>query len=601
MRRLLSIAFFLTLAAAPPSQAMNPGTPDVPETSAAPETPTASATPSAPKTPTAPETHAAPAGEIIRCRLSSSEIYPGTERDYWIYVPATYRSDKPACLYLDMDCIHYDAPAVFDRMIADGELPVIIGVFMASGAVNDEQGNPVRFNRSNEFDRIDERFADFVERELLPDAERRTTADGRAVRLSKDPNDRLITGGSSGAICAFTAAWQRPDLFSRVFSVVGTYVSMRGGHEYPYLIRKTEPKPLRIFIQDNVHDVWNPLFGHWFEANRLMLSALDFAGYAPNHSWGDTGHDDIGAARIFPEAMRWLWKDWPARVTVGTSQNDMLAAILEPGAEWREIPLSFTPAGQLMSDAAGRLFVSDDRGCVRSVTAEGQTEPFLELPRGEKAAAASTKGIYTTDRKGRIRLYAGSGVSETIARLPGVRTLIPAGPGGELIASTDKEHGSRIVRIGADGTLRTIGGCPEGGERLALFPNHKMLLSSRMYSDWIDNYVVRRGGSLDCRQEWYRLHNIYADHLRPHGNMQCDRQGNLYAATPTGIQVCDHNGRVRAILQPAAGGVASLCFAGADHRTLCVLADGKLLIRRMKAAGATPDMAAAEVAAQGAG
>ena len=467
--------------------------------------------------------------------------------------------------------------------------------------MNDEQGNPVRFNRSNEFDRIDERFADFVDRELLPDAERRTTADGRAVRLSKDPNDRLITGGSSGAICAFTAAWQRPDLFSRVFSVVGTYVSMRGGHEYPYLIRKTEPKPLRIFIQDNVHDVWNPLFGHWFEANRLMLSALDFAGYAPNHSWGDTGHDDIGAARIFPEAMRWLWKDWPARVTVGTSQNDMLAAILEPGAEWREIPLSFTPAGQLMSDAAGRLFVSDDRGCVRSVTAEGQTEPFLELPRGEKAAAASTKGIYTTDRKGRIRLYAGSGASETIARLPGVRALIPAGPGGELIASTDKEHGSRIVRIGADGTLRTIGGCPEGGERLALFPNHKMLLSSRMYSDWIDNYVVRRGGSLDCRQEWYRLHNIYADHLRPHGNMQCDRQGNLYAATPTGIQVCDHNGRVRAILQPAAGGVASLCFAGADHRTLCVLADGKLLIRRMKAAGATPDMAAAEVAAQGAG
>ena len=159
---------------------MNPGTPDVPETSAAPEPPTASATPSAPKTPTAPETHAAPAGEIIRCRLSSSEIYPGTERDYWIYVPATYRGDKPACLYLDMDCIHYDAPAVFDRMIADGELPVIIGVFMASGAVNDEQGNPVRFNRSNEFDRIDERFADFVERELLPDAERRTTADGRS-------------------------------------------------------------------------------------------------------------------------------------------------------------------------------------------------------------------------------------------------------------------------------------------------------------------------------------------------------------------------------------------------------------------------------------
>lgn len=576
MRRIALITLFSAFAAISPSQAADPATSNVSETSAV------------------------PAGEIIQCRLSGSAIYPGTERDYWIYVPAAYRGDRPACLYLDMDCIHYDAPAVFDRMIADGELPVIIGVFMASGAVNDEQGHPVRFNRSNEFDRIDERFADFVERELLPDVERRTTADGRAIRLSKDPNDRLITGGSSGAICAFTAAWQRPDLFSRVFSVVGTYVSMRGGHEYPYLIRKTEPKPLRIYIQDNVHDVWNPLFGHWFEANQLMLSALDFAGYAPNHSWGDTGHDDIGATRIFPEAMRWLWKDWPARVAAGRSQNDMLEAILEPGAGWREIPLPFTPAGELLSDAAGRLFVTDDRGRIRSISEEGATETFLELSPGEKALAASIKGIYTTNRKGRIRLHAG-GKSETITRLPGVRALLPAGPDGELIASTDREHGSRIVRISADGALRTIGDAPEGGERLALFPNHEMLLSSRSHSDWIDNYVVRRDGSLDCRQEWYRLHNIYADHLRPRGNMQCDRQGNLYVATPTGIQVCDHNGRVRAILQPGTGGVTSLSFAGTDHRTLCTLVSGKLFMRRMKAAGATPDMAAAEVATQGAG
>ena len=175
MRRIALITLFSAFAAISPSQAAGPATSNVSETSAV------------------------PAGEIIQCRLSGSAIYPGTERDYWIYVPAAYRGDRPACLYLDMDCIHYDAPAVFDRMIADGELPVIIGVFMASGAVNDEQGHPVRFNRSNEFDRIDERFADFVERELLPDVERHTTADGRAIRLSKDPNDRLITGGSSGA------------------------------------------------------------------------------------------------------------------------------------------------------------------------------------------------------------------------------------------------------------------------------------------------------------------------------------------------------------------------------------------------------------------
>ena len=273
------------------------------------------------------------AGEIIHRQYSGSVIYPGTVRDYWIYVPAMYNPGKPACLYVDMDGIQFNAPTVFDNLIASGEMPLTIGVFVGSGRVANDKNETLRFNRSNEFDKTDDTFVRFLLEELLPDAEKQQTTDGRTIRFSKDANDRAIAGASSGAICAFTAAWQRPDQFSRVFSAIGTYVAMRGGNEYPVLIRKTEPKPLRIYLEDGINDAWNPLFGSWFEANQQMESALNFAGYEVAHTWGRGGHDGKEAEQIFPDVMRWLWKGWPAKVQKGTSLNDMLTAILPEGSK----------------------------------------------------------------------------------------------------------------------------------------------------------------------------------------------------------------------------------------------------------------------------
>jgi enterochelin esterase-like enzyme len=224
-------------------------------------------------------------GEVIKRSFTQSAIYPGTTRDYWVYIPRDYTPDKPACLYVGMDGIPYNAPAVLDSLIAAKEVPVMIGVFVSSGTVFDTNGDVIRFNRSNEFDKTDDTFARFILEELLPDVEKQRASDGRPVRLSKNPDDRMLSGNSSGAICAFTLAWQRPDMFRRVFSAIGTYVPMRGGNEYPALIRKTEPKPLRIFLQDGTEDTWNPLFGSWYEANVLMESALRFAGYDIAHEW----------------------------------------------------------------------------------------------------------------------------------------------------------------------------------------------------------------------------------------------------------------------------------------------------------------------------
>jgi hypothetical protein len=153
---------------------------------------------------------------------------------------------------------------------------------------------------------------------------------GGLIKLSHDGNDRAIGGESSGAIAAFTAAWERPDSFTRVFSSIGTYVDLRGGMRYPSLIRKYEPKPIRIFMQDGSSDL-NIYGGDWWMVNQTMERAFQFAGYEVQHVWGDGGHTGKQATAVFPDAMRWLWKDWPKPVTAGPSQNATAGQHIDPG------------------------------------------------------------------------------------------------------------------------------------------------------------------------------------------------------------------------------------------------------------------------------
>ena len=205
-----------------------------------------------------------------------------------------------------------------------------------------------RFNRSYEYDGLGDGYARFLLDELLPEVEKKTTADGRPIRLSHDGNDRAIGGSSSGAIAAFTAAWERPDAFRRVFSAIGTYVGLRGGNVYPTLIRKYEPKPIRVFLQDGSADL-NIYGGDWWMANQEMERALTFAGYEVNHVWGDGGHNGKHATAVFPDAMRWLWKDWPAPVKAGAG-SPQLKEILIPGEDWKLVGEGYTvhrgPGGQ---------------------------------------------------------------------------------------------------------------------------------------------------------------------------------------------------------------------------------------------------------------
>ena len=271
---------------------------------------------------------------ILEGTLEQSSVFPGTEHRYWVYVPEGYQSGQEACLFVGLDGILCGAPEVFDELISSGKMPMTIGVFIDPGKIKDGKGEVVRYNRSNEFDMTDSRFASFLEQELLPTAEGRVLNDGRKLKFSMRASDRAIFGLSSGGIAAFNAAFCRPDMFARVFSGVGTFVAFRGGNDLQALVRKTEPLPLRIFLQDGTFDAWNALFGSWYEANRLLESALQFAGYELKCDWGESGHNGNRATQIFRDVMVWLWEGWPQAPQRGVTQNDLLQPMLKDSSDW---------------------------------------------------------------------------------------------------------------------------------------------------------------------------------------------------------------------------------------------------------------------------
>lgn len=528
------------------------------------------------------------AGEVLKRSFNTSEIYPMTSRDYWIYIPAAYDASKPACLFVCLDGITYNAPTVFDNLIATGQMPVTIGVFVSPGVVRDADGGVIRYNRSNEFDRTDGTFARFLIEELLPEVERQTASDGRSIRLSTDPNDCAIAGSSSGGICAFSAAWARPDRFARVFSAVGTYVSMRGGNEYQAVIRKTEPKRLRIFLQDGLYDVWNGIFGDWYEANILVESALNFSGYEVAHAWGRGGHSNAHADRIFPDVMRWLWKGWPRSIQVGRSQNDMLATILPEEGGWSRIE-GANVADKLFAYGDKVVFADGDKVC----DMEGNT--LLRLKANERLIGADAEGLYLSNVKNDIiRVVAGRRV-----KIASAQSKVE-----QLIVTDNLNHyftcENSLVKVDPKGVVTVVNDGLKCGSALAIYPNHRLLICNEPNTRWLLSYVLDEQGQPMAGQRFYWLHNTTGDDSQQVGQMTFDANGNLYVATSMGVQVCDQNGRVRAILPlPDSAPIRSLAFVGT--KLYVVNERGEIYVRELKVSGAQPWQTATSPKSQGQG
>ena len=253
-----------------------------------------------------------PRGEIRTGKFTDSKIFPGTTRDYFVYVPQQYDPAKPACLMVFFDgAVFFKADGqfriatVFDNLITRKEIPVTIAVGVNPGTIAaTAPGAKDRSNRSFEYDSLGDANARFLLEELLPAA----TA---GLNLTTDPAGRATVGNSSGGIAAFTVAWERPDSFRKVISHIGSFTNIRGGYVYPGLIRKSKsaPKPLRVFLQDGANDLDN-LHGNWPLANQDMAAALKFASYDHTFIFGSEGHNSKHGGAIFPDTLRWLWRDW---------------------------------------------------------------------------------------------------------------------------------------------------------------------------------------------------------------------------------------------------------------------------------------------------
>jgi enterochelin esterase family protein len=265
-----------------------------------------------------------PKGRVLGPLTLTSQVFTNT-RNYWVYVPAQYDPAKPASLMIFQDGQafvstngDYRIPFVFDNLIYRREIPVTIGVFINPGHTPSQPessstnwGDSIN-NRVTEYNELNDHYANLIINELMPVL-------GKAWNISKNPDDRAIAGASSGAICAFTVAWQRPDQFHKVISTIGSFTNIRGGHAYPDLIRQSERKPIRIFLQDGVNDLrgrgrnGGPYKADrdWHAQNIKMVEALTEKGYDANYSWGIGTHSNKQGGAIMPEMLRWLWRDYP--------------------------------------------------------------------------------------------------------------------------------------------------------------------------------------------------------------------------------------------------------------------------------------------------
>jgi gluconolactonase len=559
----------------------------------------------------------------------TSKIFPGTVRDYWVYVPAQYTPDKTACVMVFQDgegFVKEDGrarvPIVFDNLIAKHEMPVTIGIFINPGVLKANSPNQQdRFNRSFEYDGLGDRYARFLLEEILPEV-------AKQYNLSTDPDGRAISGLSSGGICAFTAAWNRPDAFHRVLSFIGSFTDLRGGDIYPSLIRKTEPKPLRVFLQDGSNDL-NIYAGSWWIENQAVASALEWAGYDVKFVTGDKNHDMIQGGATLPDALRWLWRDYPKPITKPEPNHsgDKRAAILDAASDWELVPLESpapplsptsekrrklapaifdhginwvagtwesrrsSPSG-LAVDAGGNIFFDDFlRKRIVKIGIDGKTSIFFDYSSAIRQASQGmmfgADGRLYACEGDRIDAHGMDGFDSTVATKVHCQDLAVARDGG--IYFTDST-GHAIWFVDHSGRKREVlfeGIHHPNGIRLS--PDQSLLFVSDPDGRWVWSFQIQADGSLSNMEPFYHLESRDDSSSTGASGMAVDTLGYLYVATRLGIQVCDQPGRVVAIINPPdPGPILGVAFGGSDLQELYVDVRDKIYRRHLLRKGVLP-------------
>jgi gluconolactonase len=531
-----------------------------------------------------------PKGEVLKFTLTDSKIFPGQMHEYWVYIPAQYDGKKPACVYVNQDGIQNKAPVVFDNLINSKEMPVTIGVFVMPGRIPavDPDKALDRYNRSLEYDGLGDAYARFILQELLPDVEKQKATDGRPIHLLKTGNDRAIGGNSSGAIAAFTAAWENPNEFSKVFSGIGTYVGMRGGDRYSSLIRKYEPRPYRIFLQDGSNDQ-NNYPGDWFFANQMLERSLQYVGTQVEHAWGEGNHNGKQAEAVFPAAMRWMWKDYPAPITTGKTKNVLLGNMLIPGEGWELVGEGYAFAEGLVANAKGEVFFQDMMNSkTYKVGLDGKvTDLGINAKRAlgtgfddkgvRYSVSTTTNQVLSYNVKGREKLFADGVHGNDIAVAKNGNLYISSPYGAETPGKVYlvKPNGEKMV---VDEGIKY----PNG---IALTPDQTQLYVDATASHFVYLFTINADGTLSNKQRYVWLYSPDAGDSSGADGMKVDTAGHVYVSTAMGVQIADQAGRVNAILPMPTGSPLNLCFGGPNFDIMYVSCKDKVYRRKFNVRG----------------
>ncbi|HEX4949653.1 MAG TPA: alpha/beta hydrolase-fold protein [Blastocatellia bacterium] len=559
-----------------------------------------------------------PKGTVTKHKLEPGKIYPGTPHDYALYVPVKYDASKPTpfMIFLDGSGALGDGvrvPVVFDNLIAKGELPPLIGIFVDPGVlpVASEATQMNRFNRINEYDSLDDRYSRFLVEELIPEV-------AKKYNLSKDPNDRALYGVSTGATGAFMAAWHRPDQFRRVMTFIGSFVNFRGADSLPARIRRTEPKPIRIFMQDGKNDL-SSYAGKWIQQNESMAASLEFMGYDVKLVVGEEGHNMRHGGAVMPEALRWLWREYPKPIEVREppapnfprppqaananpnaprpqmppgGPRGAVYAIVSLDKPWQQVGATYQSVASPAADKDGNVYFADPASNrIYKSDANGNVALFKDNTNGATALRVGADGrLYASQlTRKRIVSYGANGDEKIVANNVEANDLALTAKGE--IYFVDTAHRT-VNLLDAKGQKRVVINCDNilKPTALTLSPDQSLLNIADGHTKFTWNYQVAPDGSLINGEPFHRLEMPEMSWMSGAEGLTVDSIGHLYATSTLGIQVCEQIGRCAQLLnKPEAGSVAigSIAFGGPARDWLYVTQGTKLFRRQVKRTGVT--------------
>lgn len=520
-------------------------------------------------------------GRIETFTFAQSKVFPGTVREVTVFIPAQYDASKPACVYVKTDGFNPREKTALETMIATKEIPVMVGVFVRPGTLPAPmKGTADRRNRDFEYDGINDNNVRFFDEELLP-----FVAKQYQLNLSTSGNDRCIAGGSSGGITAFTAAWHRPEAFSRVYAASGSWVAFRGGHEFPTMVRKFEARPIRSFLTTGTRDMENAA-GDWFLLDQEMDKALKFSGYDYQFRIIDGGHG-AGYADHWMEAMAYLWKNWPEKVRAGLSAP-RAQEILIPGEDWKLVAEGFKSTRGPSTASNGEIFFADTTADkIHRIGLDDQISVFAEKTGNAHCVSVGADGsLYTiSEKSAQLLRYDAAGKSSVILEgLTGHSIL--AHPNGSLyVTDNDAKKATKggSVWLIKDGQKKQIDAGINFATGMAFRPDQWLLSVGEGHSKWAYSYQIADDGSLINKERFFHLHVHDWDDDAGAECLCYSQEGRQFIATKSGIQISADDGPTQVILTvPDRGRVTGVAIGGKDKDTLYAFCQNKIWKRKIQ-------------------